>query len=116
MQREFGVNHYKYGVFLSACGLSKAMCGDIDGAYKDLKQSLQTLVASLGMDHVEVADVYSALADVCLKLFVEGGHEANKLEEGKRYVQLARNICAGTWRRVAVQCGPALVCAVCGVV
>jgi hypothetical protein len=87
------VNHYKYGVFLNSCGLAKAMLNDIDGAYKDLKQSLQTLIVSLGNAHVEVADVYAALADVCLKLCAEGAREAGRLEEAKKYVELARAIC-----------------------
>lgn len=93
VEREFGVNHYKYGVFLSSSGLAKAMMNDIDGAYADLKQSLQTLIRTLGPSHVEVADVYSALADVCLKLFVEGGRDQGKLEEAKKYVELSREIC-----------------------
>lgn len=39
-----------------------------------------------------MADVYSALADVCLKLYAEGNREPARLQEAKKYVTLAREI------------------------
>lgn len=111
VEREFGATHYKMGyvsrvfclscaadvprgsVFLSSSGLARAMVQDIDGAYKDLKSALQILIAALGPSHVEVADVYSALADVCLKLYTEGKREPERLQEAKKYVERARAIC-----------------------
>ncbi len=69
------------------------MVQDIDGAYKDLKSALHILIAALGATHVEVADVYSALADVCLKLYAEGKREPERLQEAKKYVERARAIC-----------------------
>ncbi len=92
--RQFGKNHYKVGVFLSSAGSARAMLDDYDGAYRDLKSSLQILIQSLGEGHIEVADVLAGLGDVCVKQFVEArGADPAKLEEGKKYYARARDIC-----------------------
>src|SRR5262245_60574599 len=60
------------------------------------QQSLQILLACLGMNHVEAADCYANLGDVCMKLVAEGpvaGRSA-KLAEAKKYYTEANRIVA----------------------
>lgn len=74
-------------MFLNSCGLSRAMLGDYVKAYDELKLSSQILIQCLGLDHVEVADTYTNLGDVCMKLVTEGKTKQRdlKLQEAKKY-------------------------------
>jgi tetratricopeptide (TPR) repeat protein len=90
IKKEFGDEHYKYGMFLNSLGLAYAMINDYESAYIHLKQALQILRSSLGDDHIEVCDVHSYLGDCCMKLVVEMGNTANNRHEQKLKLEEAR--------------------------
>jgi len=52
-------------MYLNSSGLARAMLEDYKKAYEELKQSLNILKTCLGTEHVEVADCYANLGDVC---------------------------------------------------
>ena len=84
IKKEFDDKHYKYGMFLNSLGLTYAMLDDYGMAYVHLKQALQILVASLDANHVEVADVYSNLGDICMKMLVELDGKKSKASADKQ--------------------------------
>jgi len=92
VRKEFGERHYKVGMFLNSSGLARAMLQDYTTAHFELKQSLQILIVTLGNDHVEVADCYANLGDVCMKLHVEAGGNSPKLVEAEKYYKEAYRI------------------------
>lgn len=96
-RREFGEKHYKVGQFKSSAGLAYAMLNDYKNAYEELKQALQILLACLGNMHIEVADCYSNLGDVCMKLHAESPSHNGKLDEAKKYYQEANKIVQATF-------------------
>ena len=99
MKKEFGDKHYKYGMFLNSLGLAYAMIDDYGMALVYLKQALQILLTSLGANHVEVADVYFNLGDVCMKYLMDidqlkgknKGEQQVKLDEARKsYLEAQR--------------------------
>jgi len=93
--KEFGQIHYKVGMFLNSKGLAHAMMQDFKLAYDDLKKALQVLIQTLNKDHVEVADVYSNLGDVVMKLLSEQRNAAqldSLLDEASKYYTEAKRI------------------------
>ncbi|CAF1627819.1 unnamed protein product [Rotaria magnacalcarata] len=71
IKKEFNEQHYKYGIFLNSLGLVYATMNDYDTAYEHVKQALQILLATLGVDHIELCDVYVNLGDICMKIVAE---------------------------------------------
>lgn len=105
IKKEFNDQHYKYGIFLNSLGLVYAMMNDYDTGYARLKQALQILLTTLGMDHIEIYDVYVNLGDICIKIVAEidnksedeqKNKESNekeiKLDEAKKYYLEAQRI------------------------
>lgn len=99
VKKEFGDKHYKYGMFLNSLGLAYAMIDDYGMALVYLKQALQILLTSLGANHVEVADVYFNLGDVCMKYLMDidqlkgknKGEQQVKLDEARKsYLEAQR--------------------------
>jgi len=101
VKKEFGERHYKVGMFLNSSGLAHAMLLNYATAYNELKSSSQILIACLGPDHIEVADVYTNLGAVCMKLITEGKlmtkERDEKLGEAKKYYTEASRIVGATF-------------------
>ena len=93
VENEFGKNHYKFGMMKASAGSAKVMLGDFAGSYQDLQAAMRTLKLCLGATHLEVADVLTALGDVCIKTFVENPSKGEKLSEAKKYYVEAESIC-----------------------
>jgi len=92
VKKEFGDGHYKEGMFLNNLGLAQAMLNLYTDSYRELKKSLNILITCLGPDHIEVADCYSNLGDVCMKLHVESIDNEGKIDEAKKYYTSASKI------------------------
>ncbi|CAF4772949.1 unnamed protein product [Rotaria sp. Silwood1] len=110
IKKEFNDRHHKYGIFLNSLGLAYAMMNDYDTAYIHVKQALQILLTTLGVDHIEVCDVYSNLGDICMKIVAEMDSKTNnektkeestekqaKLDEAKKYYTEAHRIVQKTF-------------------
>ncbi|CAF1239095.1 unnamed protein product [Rotaria sordida] len=110
IKKEFNDRHHKYGIFLNSLGLAYAMMDDYTTAYVHLKQALQILLTSLGVDHIEVCDVYSNLGDICMKIVAEIDSKPKdeqqnqeptekqvKLDEAKKYYSEAHRIVQKTF-------------------
>ncbi|CAF2776757.1 unnamed protein product [Rotaria sp. Silwood2] len=110
IKKEFNDQHYKYGFFLNSLGLAHAMMNDYDTAYVHLTQALQILLATLGMDHIEICDVYANLGDICMKIVAEMDNKPKdqqenqestekqvKLDEAKKYYSEAHRIVKKTF-------------------
>lgn len=107
IKKEFDDKHYKYGMYLNSLGLSYAMLDEYETSYGHLKQALQILLTALGMNHIEVADIYSNLGDVCMKLVAEfdqkqskkknQNEKQSKLDEAKKYYTEAQRIIQATF-------------------
>ena len=75
-------------------------------AYGHVKQALQILVDTLGMDHIEICDVYTNMGDICLKVAAEidekqqqqeSTEKQSKLDEAKEYYSKAQRIMEKTF-------------------
>ncbi|CAF0855602.1 unnamed protein product [Adineta ricciae] len=110
IRKEFNDQHYKYGIFLNSLGLVYAAMNNYHTAYGHVKQALQILVDSLGMDHIEMCDVYTTMGDICLKIAAEIGEKQgdqqqnqefaekqSKLDEAKEYYSKAQRIMKKTF-------------------
>lgn len=97
-------------MIMNSFGLSHAMMRDYPSALSKLKQARTILIACLGAQHIEVADCFMNLGDVCLKVFVERVEESksnsninsshddvDKLAEAEKYYQSALQIVAKTF-------------------
>jgi hypothetical protein len=78
---------------------------DYDTAYVHVKQALLILLDTLGMDHIEICDVYTNMGDICMKIVAEIDKKQKdqqqnqesiekqvKLGEAKRYYSEAHRI------------------------
>jgi tetratricopeptide (TPR) repeat protein len=83
IKKEFNDQHYKYGIFLNSLGLTYAMMNDYDMTYVRFTQALQILLVTLGMDHIEICDVYVNLGDICMKIVVEMDNKPKDKEENQ---------------------------------
>lgn len=97
VRKELGVKHYKLGLYLNSRGLSQAMRQDFQQAYDDLKEAVKILIHNLGPEHLEVADCYASLGDICMKLQVERNGPkdvgpADRLAEARKFYTDACNI------------------------
>ncbi|CAF1352598.1 unnamed protein product [Rotaria sp. Silwood1] len=110
IKKEFNDQHYKYGIFLNSLGLVYAMMNDYDTAYVHHKQGLQILLATLGIDHIDICDVYANLGDICMKIVAEMDNKSKnqqdnqestekqvKLDEAKKYYSEAHRIVQKTF-------------------
>ncbi|CAF3789198.1 unnamed protein product [Rotaria sp. Silwood1] len=110
IKKEFNDRHHKYGIFLNSLGLAYAMMNDYNTAYVHVKQALQILLTTLGIDHIEVCDVYSNLGDICMKIVAEmdstpkEGQKSQestekqvKLDEARKYYSEAQRIVQKTF-------------------
>ena len=110
INKEFNDQHYKYGIFLNSLGLVYASMNDYDKAYVQIKQALRILLVALGVDHIEICDVYANLGDICMNRVAEidtkpknqqDNEETTekqvKLGEAKKYYSEAHRIAKKTF-------------------
>jgi len=76
-------------MYLNSSGLARAMLEDYKKAYEELKQSLNILKTCLGTEHVEVADCYANLGDVCTPSQHHSTHHNTKTQ----HTSLTRVLC-----------------------
>lgn len=88
IKKEFNDKHYKYGIFLNSLGLVNAVMNDYDKAYVHVKQALQILFDTLGMDHIEICDVYINMGNICMKIVDEIDKQQNDLDCTEKLVKL----------------------------
>lgn len=110
IKKEFNDQHYKYGIFLNSLSLVYAVMDDYDTAYVHAKQALHILLDTLGMDHIEICDVYTNMGDICMKIVAEidkkqkdqqqsqkSTEKQVKLDEAKKYYSDAHRIIQKTF-------------------
>jgi hypothetical protein len=84
-------------------GLANAMIKEYTTSYNQLKTSLEILKRCLGNDHVEVADCFANLGDVCMKLLTEEKN-VSKLAEAKQNYTEANRIIAKSFGAGHTKC------------